>query len=111
MLNVRSTHIPYAIQGGCMILIGQAASGWANVSAEHGLGIAVTGMAIVFSALVFIVFFLMSLPHMLAALHEVFPEREHHSHAPPPTSSLGTAKVDEATAAAIAYAVHLHRQG
>ncbi|NQV22892.1 MAG: OadG family protein [Rhodopirellula sp.] len=83
------------------------ASESANISAATGLAIAITGMLIVFVALILISLALTGLPRVLAVLNEYYPEKAEH--AAPPSRPAGTA--DHEFAAAAAFAIHLHRGG
>ena len=82
------------------------ASESASMTVFTGLAIAMTGMLIVLSALILISLALMALPKVLAVLNEYYPEKPDHLAA----SSQGTAgTADHETAAAAAFATHLHR--
>jgi len=81
-------------------MIGQIPFSFQNILENQGLGIAITGMSIVFSALGLITFFLWALPKVLARLEHVLPaEPEHHS-------VRGTTHTDDvALAVAIGFAL------
>ncbi|MDH3976062.1 MAG: OadG family protein [Deltaproteobacteria bacterium] len=49
-----------------------------NIIAGNGIGISITGMLIVFSALILISLFISMLPKLLPALEKLFPEQHHH---------------------------------
>ena len=75
-----------------------------NIIDSDGLGISVTGICIVFAALILISLFIASLPHVLAALASILPpEVEHHAAAKAGTKSNDH---DEAVVAAIGFALH-----
>jgi Na+-transporting methylmalonyl-CoA/oxaloacetate decarboxylase gamma subunit len=82
------------------------ASGLDGIRDNDGFAIAATGMVIVFSALVLISLALTALPKVLAVLAEYYPEKVEHS---APARRPGTG--DQETAAAAAFAMHLHRGG
>ncbi|MEW4528821.1 OadG family protein [Maioricimonas sp. JC845] len=75
-----------------------------NVVDSNGVALALTGMLIVFSALVLISLFIACVPHLLGLLNRIFPEVEHH-HTPPRPAD----QPDLELVAAIGLA--LHRQG
>ena len=85
-----------------------------NIIDSDGLGISITGICIVFAALILISLFIASLPHILAALASVLPpsvlppEVEHHT-APAPGAKRNDH--DEAVIAAIGFVLHArHRK-
>ena len=83
-------------------------SGLDDIRAHDGFAIAITGMVIVFSALVLISLALSALPGLLAILNDYYPEKpEHKTSVSPPASSEG----DHNIAAAAAWAMHIHRGG
>lgn len=84
------------------------ASGLDGIRDNDGFAIAITGMVIVFSALVLISLALTALPKVLAVLAEYYPEKVEHS-APARRPAAGAG--DQETAAAAAFAMHLHRGG
>lgn len=75
-----------------------------NVIDSNGIGLALTGMLIVFSALILISLFIASVPRFLGVLNRIFPEVDHH-HTPPRPAD----QPDLELVAAIGLA--LHRQG
>lgn len=82
--------------------------GFQNIVDVNGFGIALTGMLIVFVALVLISLMIAALPRVLVVLEPYLPESEAHGH-----GAGGQARntVDEeAVVAAIAYAMHQQRQ-
>ena len=81
------------------------ASQTAEISASAALPIAITGMLIVFTALILISLALTALPGILAVLHKYYPEKPEYS--PVPSRSSG----DQELAAAAAFAMHIHRGG
>lgn len=81
------------------------ASQTAEISASAALPIAITGMLIVFTALILISLALTALPRILAVVHKYYPEKPEHS--PAPFRSAG----DQELAAAAAFAMHIHRGG
>ncbi len=79
-----------------------------NIIDSDGLGISITGICIVFAALILISLFIASLPHVLAALASVLPpEVEHHAAAAPAAKRDDH---DEAVVAAIGFALHDRRR-
>ncbi len=70
-----------------------------NVVDGQGISIAITGMLIVFSALVLISSFIAVLPRALAAISHRFPE-------PPDPAPAGDTTADPAVVAAIGIALH-----
>jgi Na+-transporting methylmalonyl-CoA/oxaloacetate decarboxylase gamma subunit len=83
------------------------ASGLDRIRDNDGFAIAITGMIIVFSALVLISLALTALPRVLAVLNEYYPEKADHAPAPRPAAGAGEQEI----AAAAAFAMHLHRGG
>ena len=81
-------------------------SGLQNIVEAQGFGIAITGMSIVFTALLLITGCISLLPKLLIPLEKLFPIEDHHTAAG--GSKSGNA-VDEAEVAAAALAVHCHR--
>lgn len=88
-----------------------AVSGWEAVQAADGLGIAVTGTLIVFTALTAISLFIGVLPRVLQALGPWLPEIESHHDAPPPVAGASAADETARLAAAIGWATHRSRGG
>ena len=73
--------------------------GLENIIQAKGFGIAITGLTIVFAALVLISLFIALLPRLMEALSAIFPE-EHAEAAP------ARAVMDEELVAAIGFALH-----
>ncbi len=80
-----------------------------NIAENHGLAISITGILIVFAALILITLFIMALPRVLAVLETVLPSKpEHHAG---PASATSSTNHDEAVVAAIGFALHArHRK-
>lgn len=75
---------------------------------SRGLSIALSGLTIVFAALLLITLFIAALPHLLGMLHRVWPEVDHsHAHDDYPESQIAE---DEAVLAAIGYVLHTEFQ-
>ena len=70
-----------------------------NVIDNQGISIAITGMLIVFTALVLISLFITLLPRIVSALNHRFPE-------PAETAAVASASTDPAVVAAIGLALH-----
>ena len=83
------------------------ASALQKIHDADGFAIAVTGILIVFVALVLISGFLTALPRLLELLNRYFPEPV--SHSPSPATTQADAATDEVVAA-IAVALHTHRK-
>ena len=81
-------------------------AGYSNVVEGQAIEISITGMAIVFTALVFISLFLTYLPKVLAVLEPYLPEASHGHDSPPPR----TPRSDEELVAAIGFALHRCKQ-
>lgn len=81
--------------------------GFDNIQRANGIGIAITGMLIVFTALVLISTFIALLPRVLNKLAALLPEEHEpvHTSTPPPIAAD-----DAAVVAAIGYVLHLERQ-
>ncbi|MDA0283013.1 MAG: OadG family protein [Planctomycetota bacterium] len=79
-----------------------------GITANTGLAIAITGMSIVFAALVLISLALVGLPKVLAVLNRYYPEKPDHSGSLP---RAATGVSDQDIAAAAAFAMHIHRGG
>jgi Na+-transporting methylmalonyl-CoA/oxaloacetate decarboxylase gamma subunit len=77
-----------------------------NIEAANGYLIALSGLTIVFFALVVVTVFISILPHLLASLATVWPEQV----ALPEAAAPVTAD-DEGAIAAIGYLVHARQQG
>ena len=84
-------------------------NGIENIIGNDGLGISITGICIVFAALILISLFIASLPHILQALASVLPPEVEHHTAPAPGAKRNDD--DEAVIAAIGFALHArHRK-
>lgn len=79
-----------------------------GIDMDTGRAIAITGMLIVFSALILISLALTALPKVLAVLNDYYPEKAGHFASAPRASS---AVADQEFAAAAAFAMHIHRGG
>lgn len=86
-----------------------AEMGWQNVTEADGLAISITGMLIVFVALIGISLFIGLLPMLLARIEPWLPEGEGH-HAPAHAAGATPAD-DPRIIAAIGYAKHLQSRG
>ena len=78
----------------------------------NGIGIAITGMSIVFVALIVISLFIAALPRVLNLLDPYLPKAS-HIHAPSSpkqTAAPSPLENDESTVAAIGFALHQHRK-
>ena len=76
-----------------------------NVIDGQGISIAITGMLIVFTALVLISLFITVLPRIVSALNRRYPP------APELSSITPTLSTDPAVGAAIGFALHLRDRG
>jgi Na+-transporting methylmalonyl-CoA/oxaloacetate decarboxylase gamma subunit len=76
---------------------------------SDGFWLSVTGMLIVFSALVLVSLFISWLPRGLGWINEVFPEAPDHHHHPPPSRKSGDG-IDEELVVAIAAAIDARRR-
>jgi Na+-transporting methylmalonyl-CoA/oxaloacetate decarboxylase gamma subunit len=82
-------------------MLGELTFRFQNILDHQGIGIAVTGMLIVFVSLALITLAIATMPKVLAALAGFLPqEHEHHG----PTSAKPS--TDEALAVAIGFALH-----
>ena len=90
------------------ILIFAESSGLQNVVDGQAVGIAITGMLIVFSALVLITIFITALPKILDLLDPYLPAVEHPHAAPTPAESLPSD--EEKIVAAIGFVLHHEMQ-
>jgi oxaloacetate decarboxylase gamma subunit len=79
-----------------------------NIIHSDGFGISVTGICIVFAALILISLFIASLPHILASLAFVLPPEVEHQAAPAPGAPRNDH--DEAVVAAIGFALHARQR-
>ncbi|WP_320173013.1 OadG family protein [Maridesulfovibrio sp.] len=79
---------------------------WDNVVAGNGVSLSVTGMSIVFLALVFVSLYIALLPKITAVFNKIIPPSAHHSgpvaSAPAPQVKTGPSEA-EVVAAAVAY--------
>lgn len=82
--------------------------GMEAISEGNGIGISITGMAIVFFALTIISLFIRLLPEMLKVMEPILPRLE--SHTQPPTSAEQTSADHERIIAAIGYVLHMESQ-
>ena len=76
-----------------------------NIIDGHGFSIAITGMLIVFAALVLISLFIAALPKVLEAVSGVFPEKV-DSHV-----QRASGSIDPSVVAAIGFALHQRASG
>lgn len=81
--------------------------GWFHVMQDQGIPIAVTGMLIVFAALVLISLFIAALPQLLAIIAKVLPEEPEHA---APQDRSPSLIPDEAVLAAIGFVLHTELQ-
>ncbi len=82
-----------------------------NIVDHNGVGIAITGMSIVFVALTMIAMFIAALPKILAVVEKFLPpesESHHHSAQAPQAAPVAD---DNEMIAALGYALHLETQG
>ena len=82
------------------------ATGIDALSRHNGFAIALTGMTIVFTALVLISLALTALPKVLRVLNDYFPEKVKPTASAKKKSRVGEHEI----AAAAAFAMHLHRK-
>lgn len=73
------------------------------ITSEFGLPLAMTGIAVVFTALVLVTAFIAALPKLLPTLERWFPPAEHGHGAPAP-------RADESEELAVAIGYALHRE-
>jgi sodium pump decarboxylase gamma subunit len=78
-----------------------------EVAPVNGIGIAVTGMSIVFFALLLISGFLTVLPKLMEILNEYYPEKIHQAPAASPVAVNN--QVEDEIVVAIGAALHQHR--
>ncbi|HJN11550.1 MAG TPA: OadG family protein [Pirellulaceae bacterium] len=91
------------------MIFAQQYYGIRNITEYEGIGVSITGISIVFAALVLISLFITSLPRVLAMLESVLPPEPKSHAATVPTTS--TNDHDEAVVAAIGFALHArHRK-
>lgn len=94
-------------------LLAQTASpatlrGWKAVAEGNGIAISITGMLIVFAALVFISVFIALVPKILVLLEPILPKGHAHHVSPPPDEQ--TALDHEKVVAAIGIVLHTELQ-
>jgi Na+-transporting methylmalonyl-CoA/oxaloacetate decarboxylase gamma subunit len=77
--------------------------GWEAVVEHHGIALSITGMAIVFVALVVIALFIAALPHALALLGPYAPKIEKHGGPSPAEQDQSD---EEEVVAAIGFVLH-----
>lgn len=82
--------------------------GWEAIVKGQGVSISITGMAIVFAALVFISVFIALLPKLLEVLDPFLPAG--HTHAAPPSREEQTDLDREKVVAAIGLVLHTELQ-
>ena len=91
------------------MLFAQQYYGFRNITEYEGLGISLTGISIVFAALILISLFITSLPRVLAMLGSVLPPEVEPHTAPSPAAKR--TDHEEAVVAAIGFALHArHRK-
>ncbi len=83
-------------------------SGWEAIVEGNGIAISVTGMLIVFTALVFISVFIALMPRLLELLDPILPKV--HSHVAPPTPQERMPQDREKVVAAIGLVLHTELQ-
>ena len=80
-------------------------NGIENIVANDGVAISITGMSIVFVALVLITVYISLLPKILAVLHRFLPEKETHY-----TRAEDASAQDDERMVAVAIAAALYRR-
>lgn len=80
-----------------------------NIIDNDGISISITGMSIVFLALLLISLFIAALPHVLERLSGILPPEAPHA-APAARPDPAAQKPDEALVAAIGFALHVESQ-
>jgi len=82
--------------------------GFQNITDAGGIGLAVTGLTIVFAVLVLVSLFISGLPRVLPTINSILPEPEGHYGAPMPSavSPQMAAGLEEEVVAAIGFALH-----
>lgn len=84
--------------------------GFQNIVDAEGIGLAATGLTIVFAALVLVSMFIAALPRLLPLVNSIMPEVERHHGAPSPSvSTPSKAATDDEIVAAIGFVLHLQR--
>jgi Na+-transporting methylmalonyl-CoA/oxaloacetate decarboxylase gamma subunit len=85
-----------------------------NIIDANGIGLAITGMAIVFTVLVLVSLYIAWLPRILPLLNAILPVVEHHHGAPMPSAGArpqaSSADAEAEVVAAIALAMHHSRK-
>jgi len=95
-------------QSAVQVIFAQQYYGIRNITEFDGLGISITGISIVFAALILISLFITSLPRILAMLGSVLPpEKDHHAAVSPVARRQDQ---DEAVVAAIGFALRDRHQ-
>lgn len=82
--------------------------GWEAVVKGNGIALSITGMAIVFAALVVITVFIGLVPQLLAWLDPILPKM--HTHHAPPSHEEQSATDRERVVAAIGLVLHTEMQ-
>ena len=90
------------------MIFAQQYYGIQNITENDGVGISITGISIVFAALILISLFIASLPRILALLESVLPPEAEHLAATAPGEKSNDH--DEAVVAAIGFALHARRR-
>ena len=83
---------------------------WDNVVSGRGIEISLTGMFIVFSALVLISLYIALVPRILAVLAPILPPEKEHSPAAAPAAKRPDDVPESELLAAIGYAFHCEQQ-
>lgn len=89
--------------------------GFQNIVDANGIGLAITGMTIVFVVLVLVSLFITCLPRVLPVVNAVLPPVAHHHHGAGPASRPSTpaatpAGIEDEIVAAIGVAMHRRQQ-
>jgi Na+-transporting methylmalonyl-CoA/oxaloacetate decarboxylase gamma subunit len=84
------------------------ARGWEAIVKENGIGISITGMLIVFAALIIISVFIALVPKLLDVLDPILPKG--HTHVAPPSPEEQTPLDHEKVVAAIGLVLHTELQ-
>lgn len=88
--------------------------GFQNILDANGIGLALTGMGIVFFVLILVSLFIASLPKVLPVVSGFLPVVEHHHGAPMPSAAARPAAAQQGTeevVAAIGFAMHQRGNG
>jgi len=84
--------------------------GFQNISEAGGVGLAVTGITIVFAALILVTLFIACLPRVLPLVNSLLPVVEGHHRAPLPAASpVADTAADDEIVAAVGSALHVQR--